>query len=138
MDLATIVKYERLFPLALRHPATDEEIGVTFHIRSAESDEAKAVIHKYNNVNVERRWRNKLPRSESLVKEELEKAASYIASWDWGDHIYEGKPVGEFEMKTAMRILEKEGWIFDQVVRCAAKVENFIEASGTTLRSTSE
>lgn len=137
MDLATVVKYERLFPLNLKHPETDEEIGVVFMLRSAESEEAKQVLHRHNNLNVERRYRNKIPQSEQLVKEELEKAASYIASWDWGANTYNGE-VPTLSMKFAMKLLEKEGWIFDQVVRGATKIGNFIGEPKMTLPSTSE
>jgi hypothetical protein len=96
-------------------------------IRSAGSDAAKKVLRQQTDRNLERRIKNKMPKSQQLEQEELEKAASYIASWDWGKHTWKGKKP-ELTMKTAMEILEAEGWIFGQVVEAANKIENFSPA----------
>ncbi len=128
MDIATRVDYEFLYDLDLRDPVTDEKIGVSMKIRSAGSDAAKKVLRAHTNKNLERRVKGKLPKSEQMEKEELEKAASYIASWDWGKNTYEGeKP--ELSMKRAAEIMEKQGWIFGQVVEAANKIANFSPAS---------
>lgn len=135
MEIGGLVNYEFLFPLELRHPDTDEKLGITMQIRSAGSDEAKRVLRQHTDKHLERRIKNKMPKSQHLEQEELEKAASYIASWDWGadpktkePNTYGGK-VPEFSMKTAMEIMEKEGWIFAQVVEAATKIGNFSQRS---------
>jgi len=136
MEIKGIVDYEHLFTLDLKHPATDRPIGITIQIRSAESEAAKRILRQHTDKNLERRIKNKLPKADQIVQEELEKAASYIASWDWGSNTYEGK-TPELSMKTAMHILEKEGWIYAQVVEAATKIENFTPISAKSSAATS-
>ena len=125
MDIASIIKYERLFTLDLRHPVTDELLGITFQIRSAESKEAKEILRKHTDENLERFQKRKTVKGSVLEQQEAEKAASYIASWDWGDHTWNGeKPV--LTVETAAKILKAEGWIFAQVTEAANKIANFI------------
>lgn len=131
MDLSSRVNYELLFGLDILDPATDEPTGLSMKIRSAGSEAAKAVLRKHTNKNLERRAKNKLPRSEQIEAEELEKAASYIAEWTWGVDPKTGEPntydgaVPELSMKTAIKILDEQGWIFVQVVEAANKTTNF-------------
>ena len=128
MEISGIINYETLFTLDIVHPITDEKNGIKMKIRSAGSDGAKKVLRKQTNKNIERRVKNKMLKSEQLERDELEKAASYIESWDWGSNTYNGK-VPELTMDTAIEILEKEGWIFGQVVEAANKIENFSHGS---------
>lgn len=128
MDLHGLVDYEYIHNLELVHPATDQPVGVTFQIRSAGSEQAKAVLRAHTNKQIERNIKGRKPTSEQIEQAELEKAASYITSWNWGENTYEGS-VPEFSMKRAMEIMEKEGWIYAQVVEAANKIENFTEKS---------
>lgn len=131
MDIAGIYNYEQLFPLKLIRPDTEEDLGITFQIRSASSLEAKKVIRKHVDDVTERQQRGKLVKGETRLRQELEKAASWIASWDWGEHTYGGeKP--EFSFKKAVEILDKEDWIYAQVSEAANNLANFTRASPTT------
>ena len=124
MELSGIVNYERLFTLKLVHPVTDEPLGITFKIRSAGSKEAKAILRKHIDENLEYQRKNKTIKGEMLERQEAEKAASWIASWDWGDHTYKNtKPV--LSMETAVQILMAEGWIYNQVSEAANTIANF-------------
>lgn len=144
MDLSSRVNYELLFKLAILDPVTDEPTGLSMMIRSAGSEAAKAVLRKHTNKNLERRIKNKMPKSEQIEAEELEKAASYIASWDWGTDPKSGEantygvgadgrklPPPELSMKAAIEVLEAQGWIFAQVVEAANKTTNFSPSSPT-------
>lgn len=128
MDLSTLVEYEQLYTLELRHPATDEPLGVTFQIRSAGSEKAKAVQRKHTDANLKLVLQRKGLTSARAEAEQLEKAASYIASWDWGAAKFEGE-TPELSMKTAMHVLDKAPWIFDKVVEAANTIENFTPTS---------
>jgi len=131
LEISNLVDYEQLFALELKHPKTDEPLGITFQIRSSGSERAKEVQRKHTDKNLERLMKRKTLTSDRVETEELEKAASYIASWDWGSDPKTGEPnlyagtVPELTMKTAIAILDKEGWIFGQVVEAASKLENF-------------
>jgi hypothetical protein len=125
VELSNIIQYERLYPLELVHPVTDEPLGITFQIRSAGSKDAKAVLRRHTDANIDRQQRRKAISSAMLEQQEAEKAASYIASWDWGDHTWQGeKPV--LSMEKAAEILKAEGWIYTQVTEAANTVANFI------------
>ncbi|MFD2235942.1 phage tail assembly chaperone [Aureimonas populi] len=85
MDIAGLYDYEQTFALHLVNPTTEEELGIVFQIRSAESDEAKKVQREQIDDMLERQQRGKLIKGEQAINRELEKAVSYIASWDWGE-----------------------------------------------------
>jgi hypothetical protein len=129
MEISNLIEYERLFTLELVHPATEKPIGITCQIRSAGSKEAKAVIRQHTDDNLERSQKRKVIRGSTLERQEIEKAASYIASWNWGENTWQGQaPADDFRTKVA--ILEAEGWIFGQVVEAATEVANFTATSG--------
>lgn len=129
MEISGIVEYERLFELNILHPVTEKPIGITCQIRSAASREAKAVLRKHTDENLERSQKRKLIKGSVLERQEVEKAASYIASWDWGENTWQGNvPGDDFASKVA--VLEAEGWIFGQVVEAATTVANFSTTSG--------
>ena len=124
MEVSGIIEYERLFSLELLHPSTEEPLGIKLQIRSAASKEAKAVLRKHLDENTERTQKRKLIKGSVLEQQELEKTASYIASWDWGSNTWRGKKP-EFSMASAIEILEAEGWIYGQVSEAANTIANF-------------
>ena len=128
MDLAKRFDYEKTVPLDLVDPATDKPVGVTFEIRSSSSPEAKKVQLEEMNRIGERRQRGKLVKAEQAIGSEVRKAASCIASWDWGDNTYDGE-VPRLTMPTAMKILDEQDWIYEQVVEKAAALANFTSTS---------
>ena len=131
MDLSKRVDAEQLFTLELLDPTTDDPLGVVFKIRSAGSREAKAVLRKHGDANLERLQKRKLLKSADAERMELEKAASYIASWDWGPHDWKGaKP--DLNMETAIEVLTEADWIFAQVVEAATDIAHFSKASVKT------
>lgn len=124
MDIAGLFDYEALYELSLAHPKTEEPLGIVFMIRSASSPEAKKIRNQHVDVILERQQRGKLIKGKTAIQRELEKAASYIADWDWGENTYQGE-IPEFSFKKAMEILESEDWIFEAVVEAANELGNF-------------
>lgn len=124
MDLSKRVDYELLYELELCDPDTDQPLGITFKLRSAGSDAVKKILREHTNRNLERRIKGKLPKADQLEKEELEKAAACIASWDWGGHTWKGKKP-DLSLKLAIEVMDEQGWIFGQVSEAANKVANF-------------
>lgn len=124
MEISGLFNYEALFPLELVNPATDEKLGIVFQIRSASSPEAKKVLRKHVDEITERVQRGKLVKGETRLKHELEKAASWIAGWDWGGHTYGGE-VPKFSFAKAVEILDREDWIYAQVAEAANNLANF-------------
>lgn len=129
MDLGKVFNYEQTFELELLLPPNDVPTGVKFFLRSASSDEARAVQRKHVDSVLERQQRGKLVTGDAAIKRELEKAVSYVAGWDWGDNEYQGD-IPEFNRSNVTRILDEQDWIFAQVVREANNIANFSQASG--------
>ena len=74
-------------------------------------------------------------KAEQLEAQAIEKAASYIVSWDWGvdpetkePNTYDGE-VPLYSMKSAAKILSEQGWLFGQVVEAAEEISNFTKGS---------
>ncbi len=131
MDLSKIVNSEQLYTLELLHPTTDEPIGVTFQIRSMDSDPAKAVQRKIIDETYERRRANKTIKAKETVTNEYRKAAACIAGWDWGENEYNGS-IPQYSEEKALEILTEQDWIFTQVLEAANKLSNFIVTSQET------
>jgi hypothetical protein len=130
MDISKVVNYEATHCLDLVAPGSEEPVGIVFEMRSAESDEAKKVQRKHIDAIYERRQRGKLIKGSSEVEREIERVASCIASWDWGDHDWKGaKP--ELSMKTAVEVLTEAGWIYGQAKEACDTVANFSTVSAT-------
>lgn len=128
MDIGSLFNHEILFPLHLKHPVTDQPLGIVFNIRSSTSDEVKRVGRKHLDERTERSQRGKLVKGDTLVRYEVEKAAAAIASWDWGENQYKGE-IPELSLKKAADILDAEDWIFDQVKEAANNLANFTTSS---------
>jgi hypothetical protein len=123
-DLGKSVDYEFLYDLELIDPPTDKPTGVHFKIRSAASQDVRDIIRKHLDANIGRRLKGKTVKASTLERQELEKAASYVASWDWGDNTFEGV-VPQYSIEKVIEILNKKAWILEQVLEAANDVSNF-------------
>lgn len=128
MDIADLVKYEQLFPLELVDPITDEKLGIVLQIRSAGSAEARQILRKHNDENMAFPQKRKSISSATFERQEAEKAASYIASWDWGEHGFHGeKP--DCTMDNAVNVIQEISWVYLQVTEAATSIQNFSQTS---------
>lgn len=123
-DIAELYNYEHLFRLPILRPDTEESTGIVMMIRSSSSPEAKTIVRKQLDEITERQQRGKLVKGRTRLQHELQKVASYIASWDWGDNTYRGS-APELNMKTAIQILDEQDWIYVQVNEAATNLANF-------------
>lgn len=127
MDLSKIINNEQLYTMELLHPLTEEPMGVTFKIRSSDSAEAKAVQRRHIDEIYERNRSGKPLKAKDSIQRDIEKAASFVAGWDWGQKKYEGS-VPEYSQEKVIDVLTKEGWIYLQVMEAANKLANFTQA----------
>lgn len=125
MDISSVVNYEKLFPLTVKHPITDEPTGLTMQIRSSGSEACKTIYRKHADEMLQMRYKGKRPNGKQAEREELERTAACIDSWVWGGEAnYRGeKPA--LTMSKAIELLEKVPWIYAQVKEEADKLENF-------------
>ena len=125
MDISSLVNSEDLFELQLLHPATEEPLGISFMIRSAESNEVKKIVRQHSDRFLASR-KKKLTTSK-VEAEYLDKAAAAIASWSWGEQQWKGEqPVLSFEK--AREVVEDAGWIYDQVAGASEDRANFMKS----------
>lgn len=144
MDISSVVNYEKLFPLTIRNPITDEPIGLTMKIRSSGSEACKTIYRKHADDVLEMRYKGKRPKGKQAEREELERTAACIASWNWGkspdkiekddegretitpgeEATYKGdKP--DLTISKAIEIIDNVAWIYVQVKEAADRLENF-------------
>lgn len=111
MDIATLVNYERIYPLKITYPNSDRWTGITVGLRSESSERAKAVVRKHLNDSIQGKGRQRKPTAEAAEGQELERTASTIAWWKWevGDPSDEAK----FKMDEA----RKEGKSEEEIAK---------------------
>jgi hypothetical protein len=125
LDISSLVNSEDLFELQLLHPATEEPLGISFMIRSAESNEVKKIVRQHSDRFLASR-KKKLTTSK-VEAEYLDKAAAAIASWSWGEQQWKGEqPALSFEK--AREVVEEAGWIYDQVAAASEDRANFMKS----------
>jgi len=108
MDLSVIKAVDR--EVELRHPATDEGLGMYFYLRSPHSDEVRKA---------ERSWLNKrlAKRKQNLTAESLEAAAeakieAAVSGWrfDSSDVTIDGEQP-DFSPQTLRSLIRDHVWI---------------------------
>lgn len=126
MDISKLVNSEDLFELQILHPATEEALGISFMIRSAESNEVKKIVRQHSDRFLASR-KKKLTTSK-VEAEYLDKAAASIASWTWGEQQWKGEQP-ELSFDKAREVVEEAGWIYDQVAAASEDRANFMRSS---------
>lgn len=137
VDIAKLFDYEHLYALDLKHPVSEAPLGIVVKVRSAASAKAKELQREHVDEIAERRQRGKLIKGDAMIRRELEQVASYIHSWDWGHNSYGGKKPDMTVAKTAVDILQAEGWMFAQVKEAAETLANFSQGDSKSSAATS-
>lgn len=131
-DIVGIIDYEHVFTLHMKHPLKDEELlGITVEVRSAASEAAKSLYRQQASKTLERRSKNKLPAPEVMEREEYERIAACIKSWNWGDKTFENGETPGSTIKEFVRVMAKLPWFYGQVKEACENPENFSETSQT-------
>lgn len=150
MDIGKVVVYERVHELRVTYPNSDRRTGLVMGIRSASSEQAKAVMRKHTNDQFQSRGRQKRLTAELAEQQELETTASCIAWWKWeaGDKDRAGDGQGseasyggrkpDLDMDVAVEILGKVNWLYAQVKEASTNVENFMETPSNVSPSISD
>jgi hypothetical protein len=127
------LQYDAPYEVELRHPITDENIGVTVSVTSANSPAAKRVQMQNQarlmamnlGKNKEKSEAEILALLEKQVKKTVEQLAACVTGWNWG-----GKTFGklgkdpEFTPANVSAVLDTD-WIFDQVNDAVSDIANF-------------
>jgi len=132
MDIGKIVVYEHIHELVVTYPNSEIKTGLTMGIRSASSEQCKAVMRRHTNAQAQaNRAKQKKITAEELEQNELEQTAASIAWWKWEkgdsgeDANYNGtKP--ELNMSLAIKLLGEINWLYAQVKEAGQNLENFM------------
>lgn len=129
MEINGFVDYTKIYPIEIEDPKTGAKLGIKVNLRSAGSPTAKAVLKDQQRDRLERIQRGKLITDmDKIESQELERVCSCVDSWDWGENTYEGD-TPKSDMRTYLRILSKENWMFAQVKEGAEEIGNFMRSS---------
>lgn len=140
MDLGKIVTYEHIHELAVTFPNSDLKLGLVLGIRSASSEQAKSILRKHTNEQLNGgRGRQKRLTAEKAEENELEATAACIAWSRWGkgdarkagdgagtECTYNGEKPDLSVMANGIDILDKLGWLYGQVKEASTNLENFM------------
>ena len=125
MDLASIVNYERDFPLELIKPDTvgskrPQKLGITLMIRHIDCEAATEVARK--------RQAASILDDDSGVDSQVEIYAACISGWK-GEITVEGVGL-TYTPENALKLLSHPNlkWVFAQVRAAALKIGNFTGA----------
>jgi len=133
MDIANLVQYDAPYEIELRHPVTDDPIGVTISVTSANSPAAKR-IQMQNQARLmamnlgkskDKSEAEILALLEKQVKKTVEQLAACVVGWDWKGQVF-GK-LGKdpaFSPANVNTVLDTD-WIFDQVNEAVSDIANF-------------
>lgn len=137
MDIASAIAYDQTFPVALRHPGTGEEVGITFNIVSFDSER---VVRAVKVIEAER-WAeiatsaDKKLSAEKVVeyvdKTERAQIEACIDSWDFGGHGFGDlgdNPDCTADAKKYLVNHPNANWIRLQIAARAADLGNFSQA----------
>lgn len=134
MDIANAIAYDQTFPVALLHPGTGEEVGITINIVSFDSER---VVKAVKAVEAER-WGtmfasdSKRLTSEQVVefadKTERAQLIACIDSWEFNGHGFGDlgvDPVCDEAARAYLINHPNAKWIKDQIAGRAADLGNF-------------
>jgi len=127
-DIAKLYGYNKPFALKMIPPVIGKDIGITFFILSASSDKVKATRRKLIDDGIQRQKDKSDTTSETVLDASLEEVASFVDSWDWGEHDYNGEQL-ECTPENVMKVLEAEDWMFALVNEAANDLANFLATS---------
>jgi len=139
MDILSLIRSDQTFPLELLHPATEEPLGITVHIRSDQSDEVKrATRANQDKVNL-RLQKGKTIKSAMGEANATERVMAMIADWEWNSDLPlvegEGKPDCNEKNK---RLLAENDYFFDQIEEAATTAANFTAKGKNASKTTSK
>src|SRR5690625_1284819 len=125
MAISDLVQYEATFDLDLKHPINGEDLGIVFHVRSAECDAAKKVLRVTLNKQLAAQKKGKNLSIQEGEEYELKRVSACMAGWDWGDQEFiKGEGAPEFTPENVDAVLKVE-WIYKQVSEAISDIANF-------------
>jgi hypothetical protein len=108
-DIAEIKAASR--QVKIKHPVTDEEIGLTITLIPESDQKVQAAQRKFLN---ERLQRGKKVTAEQIEAGTLSKVVSAISGWEWKGIAFKGE-VPEFTEANVRKVLKELPWVRTQI-----------------------
>lgn len=125
MDLSSITASNAT--VEIRHPGTSEPIGLTIHIRPAESREVREVRRRITNESIKSRARS--ITAEKAEANALDILVASVAGWAWGADLTWGGEKLECTPANVRRVLKEAPWIKAQIDEAFGDDARFYGAS---------
>lgn len=110
--------------LEIRHPKTDEPLGVFVTLQPIDSPSMKKMARNINDRKLTLQARGKNFKSEEMIEIARNLTIEAIVDWEWAGQTFEGE-VLEFNRKNVSRVIEKLDWFRDQIDDELGNVRSF-------------
>lgn len=113
--------------IRIRHPATDEDIGMTVELKPRSHIDVKRVERQQRDEAIrDYQHKKKLPSSTRQDERSIELLKAGIVGWTWDDEVEQSRRV-EYSDETAGELLKDDNFK-DQIDEAWADDANFIDA----------
>lgn len=111
-DIANIKPNERI--IEIRHPATDEPLGIRLTIIPNSDPRVKKIIRQITDKSLALRRKNKQFTAEEIEQHQTELLLASVTGWDWGENSFKGeKPA--FTSAKLREVLTELEWLRQQL-----------------------
>lgn len=137
-NLATLVDYEKEYPINIVNHVTGEPLGITINVVSKDSRRVVNALRDWQArkfdeaARSDKREETSADRLKFIEEHGTETLIASISSWDWGEHSFEhinGSGVPSEDDKRFLVGHPNAGWILTQIAEGAHKIENFMQES---------
>ena len=137
MDLSKVVVYDEAFPVEIKSLETGKPVGLTIHVVSFESVDARKAERKAQAARMREQFSAQkigaeLPDVDFVEVQHdalVAKAVASVKSWEWADGLtWNGNtpPKCDDAGKRDVLLHPNAGWILDQVINAGSRIENFL------------
>lgn len=124
MELSTLVPSERTY--TMRHPATDEPLGIVVSLVSLDDDRLKAVKRKIADKRVHLEARGKRLSAADIDANTNEIIFAAMTGWTWSDGAeWRGNTSPTFDKTTVLDVLNTLEWFRNQLSAEVTAVDRF-------------
>lgn len=124
MEISTLKPNDRI--IEIKHPATDEPVGIRFNIVSLNDDDMKQARRKIINKRLDFEKRGKNFKASDVEENELDLVIAAVKSWEWYDATFHNE-VPAFNENNIRKVFEELPWIKDQVAEAVGDDKAFFQ-----------
>ena len=124
MDISTLTPNERI--IEIKHPATDENLGIRVTIVSLDDDKTKQIRRQFINKRLELEKKGKSFRADDIEENEVDLLIASMTGWDWYDAEFHGEKL-EFTTHNIKKVFRELPWFKKQVSEAVSDEKAFFQ-----------